>query len=517
MVHIPIEQVAKIIANEAYLHRKAVVALFALICIAFVSAGLVWPKTYTSYTTIYVEQKNIIEPLMQGTAVATNVQDRARNAREIIYGRDLLTAVLEDTHPGVKNDSPLELEKRIEKLKRHTDVVNVGRNLIKISYSSTDPKEAYRVVKKYADLFMEASVAEQVKESKRAFDFINKQVQQYHQKLTQAEQELKEVRSQNLDAIPGTGTQVGNRITTLQEGIENTREALREAQIKAESLRKQLSGETAVAGVLSRESQYAARISELQTQLDTLRLSYRETYPDIVSIKHQIEDLKKAIIADRKEREHPKAKKGSGTDDVVEQSLIINPLYQKLRREMSDTRTSIDTLRARLKEKERMLSEEINRGKRVHSGEAQLAELTRDYEVNRDIYRDLLRKRENARVSMNMDLGQQGLTLRLYQAAFLPLRPSGLRFVHFVAMGVLLGVGMPFGLLVLKYRFDPRVRTESLLSEELGLPVLSVVPHLGTPSEEAALANEFGRLAFVVMGTLALTVVAGILKLRGIL
>src|SRR3546814_4245213 len=40
--------------------------------------------------------------------------------------------------------------------------------------------------------------------------------------------------------------------------------------------------------------------------------------------------------------------------------------------------------------------------------EAVTAELTRDYTVNRDVYQDLLKRRESARVSMNLDADQDG-------------------------------------------------------------------------------------------------------------
>ena len=52
---------------------------------------------------------------------------------------------------------------------------------------------------------------------------------------------------------------------------------------------------------------------------------------------------------------------------------------------------------------ESMLNEELHRSGRIADSESALAELTRDYEVNRDIYQDLLRRRENARVSMELD------------------------------------------------------------------------------------------------------------------
>ena len=110
-----------------------------------------------------------------------------------------------------------------------------------------------------------------------------------------------------------------------------------------------------------------------------------------------------------------------------------------LRSELSRVRSDMSALRARVSETETLLQGELDRGRRVADSEAKLAELTRDYEVNRDIYQDLLRRRENARVSMSLDSEHRGLTFRIQEPAALPLQPSGLRFLHFSLAGLALG------------------------------------------------------------------------------
>src|SRR3546814_6719110 len=94
-----------------------------------------------------------------------------------------------------------------------------------------------------------------------------------------------------------------------------------------------------------------------------------------------------------------------------------------------------------------MRAQEIERSGRIAASESSLAELTRDYEVNRDLYQDLLKRRENARVSMNLDAERRGLSFRIQEPATVPLRPSGLRLLHVAGAGLVFAVVAPLALL----------------------------------------------------------------------
>ncbi len=492
------EQYISLLATQAFDHRKAVVAIFVIVNLFCLALAVLWPKQYTASTTILVEDKKIIQPLMQGAAVATDVEDRARMAREVIFGRKIMDQILRDAGWLKDNPSPEEQEKRIENLIRQTKVTNTGKDLIKIEYKDSDPQRAFNTTKRYADLFIAESLSAKAAESQAAFDFINQQTEEYHEKLTKAEDQLKEFRSANLDARPGSDADIGSRLSALQLRIEQTTQDLQDAETKKKSIEKQLSGEAEVATVLSREGQYRARIGELQSQLDTLRLNYRDTYPDIIRIKHQIEDLNEAIAEDRKQREEAKAAGHIKIDD----SVINNPMYQQLKRELSQVNITIDTLTARLAEARRELQKEIDLGKRVNGGEATLAELTRDYQVNRDIYQDLLRRRENARVSMNLDKERQGLDVKVQEPAVLPLQPTGLRFIHFILSGIVFGIGIPFGLLYAKMEMDYRVHSGGAVTEKCKLPLLAEVPRLWSPTELRVIRRGLAWQYLAIVGTM---------------
>src|SRR3546814_17963166 len=78
---------------------------------------------------------------------------------------------------------------------------------------------------------------------------------------------------------------------------------------------------------------------------------------------------------------------------------------------------------------ESMLDDEMARSRGIAASEGALAELNRDYDGNREIYQDMLRRREHARVPMGLDQETRGLTLRVHAPPTIPLRPPGLHFL----------------------------------------------------------------------------------------
>lgn len=508
-------QIIRSLTHDVIRHKSAAVAVFVLINVLAVAIGLAWPKSYTSSSTIYVEEKNIIQPLMQGAAVATDVRDRATVAKELLFGRKILLQVLEQAGWFANNATDLDKDRLMEQAKTRTRVLNVGRNLVKIEYTDPNPERSFKTTRQFAELFVQESLGSQTRESEAAYEFINSQVEMYHDKLTSAEQGLKTFRSASVDARPGTEEEVQARINALQQTIEKTTLELKEAQVKQASIEKQLSGEAEATASLTREGQYAMRIAELQSQLENLRLSYLDTYPDIIRIKHQIDDLKEMIATEQRQRDAARESAKASGKQFVDDSVRINPLYQQLRRDLYESKTNMETLKARLNESTQLLNTELARARRIHGGEAELAELTRDYEVNRDIYQDLLRRRENARVSRNMDRGNQGLTLKINEPAFMPLQPSGLRFTHFVLGGILLSVIAPPALIFGVQKVDPRVKMPALITDKMNVPLLVVVPHLEAPAERHAAAVSLRWHVVVVLVTLGFVGTTGLLKAIG--
>ncbi len=499
-----IEQWVYLARSEIRANKGKMVLIFAVVSLLFLIAGLYWPQKYESSTTILASEKNIITPLMEGTAVATGVQSLAGNAREIILSRRVLEQVMDYAGWPLSKMTPLQIETATEEISKRTRVDSVGVGLLRISYTDRDPKRAFKTTERFAALFIEESLRAKRDESRTAFEFVDSQVKLYHKKLLDAEIRLKNFRGSNADARPGSQTDVDARITQLRQQLEQTRLQLSEARERAKALNSQLSGEAAFSEQLTKEQQFRERIAELQQQRDNLLLSYKESHPDIIRLNHQIQEMEELVVAEAARRKEIIAALQSGENDSRTAAIQRNPLYQQLRRQLSEARTEIATLETRAKITEGFLSEALERSVRITDSEAELAELMRDYEVNRTLYSDLLRRRENARVSMSLDQEGQGLSFKIQEPAVLPLKPTGLRLLHFMIAGLLFGSGIPLAMIASVIQIDPRVRQYAVLQQDLKLRLLAVIPTLQTPRGRTT-----ARLVNIALVLVVIAVISG--------
>lgn len=512
---LPYESLLKIVLNETFTYRNAITVFFVVVSLSILGVGTMWPKKYTSSTSILINESNIIDPLMEGRAVATSVSDRSSIVHEIIFRKKILDQVLLAGGWMDNEISAVDQQLLRESVRKRT-TVDGDDNLLKISYTDSEPERAFIVTKTFSDIFIQESLVAKENESKSAFKFINNQVIDYQKKLTDVESNLERYRSNSEGVNTGSVDASTARINSLLSSIEQTTLQLREAEIRQASIEKQLSGEAESTLSFSRQGQLGVRIGELQSQLDILRLSFRDTYPDIVAIKEQILALKVSIEQEKDARDDAKriAKKGGSL--YIDEGISTSPLFQRLRTELSQTKTQVETLSGRLTETKRLLKRETEMSKRLHAGEKVVTELTRDYQVNREIYQDLLRRRENARVSMDLNQSQQDQTFKIQEPAFIPLQPSGLRFLHFVVGGIIFGIAIPLGLIYLVVTADPRIRDETVLTSSTQFPVMGVVNHLAGPEETEAVVSSLRIIILTIAGTMIIYVSVIIAKISGV-
>jgi polysaccharide chain length determinant protein (PEP-CTERM system associated) len=278
-------------------------------------------------------------------------------------------------------------------------------------------------------------------------------------------------------------------------------------QSQAAALNAQLSGESAVNAVQTVGNIYQNQMAEMQSQLDKLLLNYTEDYPDVIRLRHQIEDV-------RAQMQSADARRDIG-GATVDRMVTTNPVYQQMRVQLATVRSDAAASAARVGASESMLQAELERSKRIANSENVTAELTRDYTVNRDVYQDLLKRRENARVSMNLDAEQRGLTFQVQNPAVMPLVPSGLRFMHFGLAGLALSLAIPFGMLFAVARFDPRIRSVAQLESATGFPVLASIPYYPTPRDRRREHLQNMLVTLIVFGVGAVYLLLFWLRMKG--
>jgi uncharacterized protein involved in exopolysaccharide biosynthesis len=146
--------------------------------------------------------------------------------------------------------------------------------------------------------------------------------------------------------------------------------------------------------------------------------------------------------------------------------------------------------------------------------EAELTELTRDYDTIQQIYRELLAKREDSKVAANLEQRQVGEQFRVLDPARMPERPFSPDRVRLNLMGAGLGLLLGLGAAALLEYVDTSLKTEDDIRTVLGLPVIATIPLLQpTPAKlRARLRPWWGFTAGAAVAALAIATIVWTLR-----
>lgn len=475
---VPLSSLPVEILREVRSRKWQVLFAFVVLSFLVLGAGFVWPYKYQSEVVIFVDDQNIIRPLMEGSAITTKVSDQTSSARQTLSNREALVQIATDPSiygPGAGNQTPDIIESRIATLRANLTVKPAGGSYFSIGYTSQSPAEAFRIAQRLGQLFISESSERKRLESRNAYDFVDKQVKNYERQLAEVEERLQNFLSENKD---GTEEEANARMNSLKSQLELAELEKAELQSRTQSLQVQLSSIDPTVSQGRTADAFQKRIADMESRLDDLRLRYLDTYPDIVILKEQIAEL-------RKQRQKALEESGDESDaQTLSGTDIVNPVYQDIRASLTEARADLVTTTTRINSLKQLIAEQEQRMARIQENKTRYAEITRDMKVNTQIYNDLLRRREKARVSMHLDVEGQGLNYEIYESAQFPTQPEKLKFPMFAFAGILLGAIAPFGAIAGLLQIDPRVRARQQLEEDIGLPVLAEIPLVRTPYEK---------------------------------
>ncbi len=474
----PAKPLPPLAIEEARRHPALLAAIFAAIALGTLLLALLMSKTYTASTTILVDEENT--PLASADRPAPpKGQAHAAAAREIALGRKGMGEILKAGGWMDERPDAVQQERLARQIAARTDISSPRQlpNLIQVSYSDNDPTRAYQVTRRIGEVIISESQAVKSRSNREAYEFLDDQVAKYQSRLNESENRLSAYRQANPDARIGSSEDVALRITELRRAIDGARLEQIDAGAQVAALRSQFAGQTPYGMVHSRSSQAQARIAELQGERDQLLLKYTEQHPDVVQIDSQIRDLQSNAGA-RPGNALVVARGATGATG-------LNPYYNEIKGRLADASSRAAASASRIAMAQAMLDQELQRSTRVADSDNKLAGLTRDFEVNRDIYQGLMKRRENARVAMNLDAERGGTGLRIQEPAAVPLEASGLRPAHVAGAGLLLATLVPALVLFGWLKLDPRVRSAGQIEQLAQLPVLGSIPPHATSHRRA--------------------------------
>lgn len=441
------------------------------------------PDRYESTARVYVDTQSVLRPLMSGLAVQPNLDQQIAILSRTLITRPNVEKLINMADLNLEVNTPAQREQLIADLTKGLRIGGTGRdNLFTLAFQDGDPQRAQRVVQALLSLFVESGLVSKRQDTDAARRFIEEQIRSYEEKLSAAENRLKDFRLRNMSLLGAGNGDYVSQLGSVRAQLEQANLELREAINSRDSLQRQLQGEEPVllpnspngSGVSIPEID--GRIDTMRKALDALLQRYTEEHPDVIGTRRVIEDLEAQKVKEIELRRQA----GGGQFG----SLNANPVYQQLRLVLSETEARVASLQARVGEYEKRLADLRASAELLPKIEAEMAQLNRDYEVHKRNYETLVQRRESANISVEMD-AQSGIgEFRVIDPPSLPTKPAAPNraLLMLLASVAALGAGMVLTFLISQLR--PTFADGRTLREVTGIPVLGSVSLLPDPRRD---------------------------------
>lgn len=451
-------------------YRWHAVAITWVVAIAGWIVVLALPNQYQASARVYVDTQSILRPLMAGMTTMPAMEQQVLFMRRTLFSRPNVERVVREVDLDVGAKNTKEFDKIVDEVMSNIRMAGTERDdIYTISYTATSAKQGRDVVQAFLTIFVEGSFSGKRQDSEKAVQFIDDQIRTYEERLATAENSLKEFKIKHMGMLPSQGADYNSRVMTTTEALNQARLELAEAEQARNAIRRQISGDTRAAPgqralpVLT-DPALEERIATVNKNLDALRTQYTEQHPDIVANRRLLEQLQ-ARKADEAKNAKPSADPGAS----------YSPMLQQLNVALSEAEARVASLQARVNEYSARATSLRGQSAQVPEIEAQLAQLNRDYEVNRENYQKLVERRESARLSGDLSSATDMLNFRVIDPPLAPNTPSGPnRLQLFTAVFIAaLGAGLAGAFLLSQLR--PTFLSQAALREATGLPILGAV------------------------------------------
>ncbi len=464
------------------------------------------PQRYEASAKIFVDTESVLKPLMVGLAVQPNVDQQVTMLSRRLISRPNIEKLIGMAKLDVNENSKSRKAALVESLIGRLEILTLGKeNLYRLSFRDTDPSRAKRVVESLTSIFIQSSQVESQTDSLDAKKFIDEQIKLYEVKLSEAENRLKDFRIRHFGLSEG-GKGFFARMEDVNLELSKARLDLREAENSRDSLRRAIAGEDPLLVGPSAVSdkgltpEIDARIDAVRRNLDSLMQRFTEEHPDVAGAKRVLAQLEEQRRIETAAREKTPPSRAAG-------AVSANPAYKELKVSLAQAEATVASLRTRVGEYEARYRQIKDAARSVPQVEAELAQLNRDYEVNKKNYELLVTRRESAELSGQMEASAGVAQFRVVEPPRVsprPVAPDRLKLLPVILLGALgVGVGGSFAV----NRVWPTFVDVATLREATGLPVLGSVSFYAAPAERKKerrglvgfLAALFGLI--VVFGT----------------
>jgi polysaccharide chain length determinant protein (PEP-CTERM system associated) len=466
-----------------------------LVAIVGLAAAIFIPSKYEATARVFVDTQSVLKPLMAGLAVQPDVEQQVAILSSTLMSRPNVEKLIRladlDRDAKTERDRNALIDRVAQAVQlRGSQVKGSGDNLFWLSYRDTNPARAKRAVESLLSIFVDSGLSGKRRDTNKAMVFLDAQIKDYEEILGQAEQRLKQFKLQNLEQLASGQDAVGNMLA-LDGEIQKARTEFRAAAQRRDALGRQLAGEDPV--VVSDRGERAgaspigvdpvadidSRADGLRRNLDELLRKYTDEHPDVVGTRRILADLEKqreALLEESK-----RAGPGPAGSSLGTGRREPNLVYQQLKVAFAEAEGNVAALGAKLSDLESRYDRMRATARLRPEFEEELAQLNREYLVQKTNYEQLVQRREQAKLTGELDeSGSVDFSvIDPPRVSSTPVAPNRLLLVA-AALVLSLGAGVGFSFIL--HRAFPTVSTLKGLHAVTQTPALGFVSYRPTPA-----------------------------------
>jgi chain length determinant protein EpsF len=430
------------------------IVLLVVTAVGFIS--LISPKKYVAELALVVDVQGN-DPMKESALAPSLVPTHLSTQTEIIRSRNVTTKVIEKmglaTEPAVveayrESGADTDLNTwLVENVLRSVDAKTArNSNIIRISYTSTDPQTAATMANAFADAYIQTSLELKVDPARRQVTWYEQQVSQLRDELVAAQQRLSKYQSDHgVLGVDDARMDVEN--ARLQE-ISNQLVTVQAAMFDANSRSQQITS---------------------SEQLDAL--------PDLLK-NPTIQNLKSELARAESKLAEVSGRYGVNHPQYIASAAEVTSLKSKLNMEIGVTRGSLvqnaAIARRQLGDVQKALDEQKDRIIALKRQQDELSVLKRDIESARAAYDAALQQANQTKLESRVDR----TNVAILNAATPPLMPDSPRILLNLVVSLLVGVVLAVGLILTMEVCNRRLRSAEDLADFTDLPVLAELPAL---------------------------------------
>ena len=514
-----VEDVLRIARRRIWL----VLVPFAIIAAGTAVVARKLPDTYKADTLILVVPQRIPETYVRST-ITMRIEDRIQAIKQQILSRTVLEETIKrfNLYPDERKAGAI-MEDIVGKMRSAIMIepIKLG-DAFRISYTGRDPGTVMRVTEYLTNSFINQNLKDRTTLAEETNQFLETQLEVARRRLLEQEQKLQAYNQAHSGELPTQQPSNLQAISNLQMQIQAVLNQISADQDRRRAVERDITNlqtqirlfppvdptpvqvgtpNVALGTALQRLNAAKAQLAAFYAQ------KYTDEHPEVKRLKKLIQQLQKQV--DDEALNQPLDTKG--------QSKAITPAEYANQKQLEALNDELETINKRIEAKTaeekrlRAMSDGYQfKADMAPARASELVELTRDYATLQGLYSSLLAKKEESKVSANLEARAIGEQFKLVDPAKFPERPTSPNRVTINMVGMAAGMGIGIALVGLLEWRDSSFKTDDEVSNVLTLPVLAVVPLMQSNEDRQRLARRklitSVGLVGTVLGCLAVVV-----------